>query len=117
MFSGFSRRFAEALGLRYKVVNTLRQTRYVSGFDSNSFAARGGLTAKLAITDSLALNQNATVFYDSFNTSLFSLTALTAKVTGALSARRSFQINSESNPPAGPENADTTSRVTLVYAF
>ena len=77
VFSGFSRRFAESLGLGYKIVNTpgfliaveggpaLRQTRCVGGLDSNSFAARGELTANLAITDSLALSQNATICYGS----------------------------------------------------
>ena len=71
----------------------------------------------MAITDSLALSQNATVFYDSFSTSLFAMTAFTAKLTGALSVQLLFQINSESNPPAGLEHVDATSRVTLVYAL
>jgi hypothetical protein len=35
---------------------------------------------------------------------------------GALSARASFPYNSESNPPAGRKNSDTTSRVALVYS-
>ena len=129
VFSGFNRRFAESIGLGYKVVNTpaltvaieggpaLRQTRFTDGVDDNAFAARGALNAKWLINDGLTLTQNATVFYDSFNTSVFSLTSLTAKVSGALSARLSFQLNSESNPPLGLENLDTISRVTLVYAF
>lgn len=129
VFSGFNRRFSESLGLGYKVFDTqrfllaveagpaLRQTRFTDGFDSNTFAGRGGLSAKWLISDALTFTQNATVFYDSYNTSLFSLTALTAKVTGALSARLSFQLNSESNPPLGLNNVDTISRVTLVYGF
>ena len=129
IFSGFSRRFAESVGLGYKVVNTptlslaleggpaLRQTSYITGLSDNSFAARGGLNAKWLISDAFTLSENATVFWDSNNTSLFSLTALTAKVTGALSARLSFQVNSESNPPIGLKKTDTTSRVTLVYSF
>ncbi len=52
-FSGFDRRFAESLGLGYKIINTdsvkldveggpaLRQTRYTSGINDNAFAARG----------------------------------------------------------------------------
>ena len=129
VFSGFNRRFAQSVGLGYKLVNqpnltvaleagpSLRQTRFIDGFDDNAFGARGALNAKWIINDGLTLTQNATVFYDSFNTSLFSLTALTAKVSSAISARVSFQLNSESNPPLGLENLDTTSRVTLVYAF
>ena len=129
VFSGFNRRFAQSIGLGYKVINTpnllvaleggpaLRQTRFTNGIDDNAFAARGALNAKWLINDGLTLTQNATVFYDSFNTSIYSLTSLTAKVSGALSARLSFQLNSESNPPLGLENLDTISRVTLVYAF
>jgi putative salt-induced outer membrane protein len=129
VFSGFNRRFTESIGLGYRLVNTpsltvgieggpaLRQTRFTDGVDDNAVAARGALNAKWLINDGLTLTQNATIFYDSFNTSVYSLTSLTAKVSGALSARLSFQLNSESNPPIGLENLDTISRVTLVYAF
>lgn len=129
VFSGFSRRFAQSLGLGYKLINrsnislaleggaALRQTLYTSGINSNVFAARGGLNGKWLINKTLTLSQNATVYDDSSNMSVFSLTAVTAKVTGAMSARMSFQLNSESNPPPGLERVDTTSRVTLVYSF
>jgi putative salt-induced outer membrane protein len=129
IFSGFSRRFAESVGFGYKVINTpalslaleggpaLRQTAYITGRRDNYFAARGGLNAKWLISNAFTLSQNATLFYDSSNTSVFSLTALTAKVTGALSARLSFQLNQESNPPLGLKELDTTSRVTIVYSF
>ncbi len=128
-FSGFDRRFSESLGLGYKLVNTdsikvaieagpaLRQTRYTSGFDDSAFAARGAGSLNWTISPSLAFTENATIFYDSFNTSVQSITALTAKLGGALSARASFQYNNESNPPAGRKNSDTTSRVTLVYSY
>ena len=128
-FSGFDRRFSESLGLGYKLVNTdsiklaieggpaLRQTRYTSGFDDSAFAARGAGSLNWTISPSLTFTENATIFYDSFNTSVQSITALTAKLGGALSARASFQYNNESNPPAGRKNSDTTSRVTLVYSY
>jgi putative salt-induced outer membrane protein len=128
-FSGFDRRFSESLGLGYKVINTgkvtlaveggpaLRQTLFTSGFDDRAFAARGAGNFKWVVSPALTFTENATVFYDSFNTSVQSITALTAKLGGALSARASFQFNNESNPPAGRRNSDTTSRVTLVYSY
>jgi len=128
-FSGFNSRFAESLGLGYKVLKgprvtlaleagpALRQTRFTNGFNANTFAARGALNAGFKITDTIQITENASVFYDSTNTSFQSLTALTAQISGALSARMSVQFNSESNPPLGRENTDTTSRVTLVYGF
>jgi putative salt-induced outer membrane protein len=128
-FSGFNRRFAESLGLGYKIVNSdtfklaveagpaLRQTRFTDGVTSNTFAARGAGNLIWTISPAVEFTENATVFYDSFNTSFQSISALTAKLNGALSARASFQFNSESNPPLGLKKTDTTSRVTLVYAF
>jgi putative salt-induced outer membrane protein len=128
-FSGFDRRFSESLGLGYKVINSeniklaieggpaLRQTRYTSGIDDSAFAARGAGNLNWTISPALSFTENATIFYDSFNTSVQSITALTAKLGGALSARASFQYNNESNPPAGRKNSDTTSRLTLVYSY
>ncbi len=128
-FSGFDRRFSESLGLGYKLINTdsiklaieggpaLRQTQYTSGIYDNAFAARGAGSLNWTISPSLTFAENATIFYDSFNTSVQSITALTAKLGGALSARASFQYNNESNPPPGRKNSDTTSRITLVYSY
>lgn len=128
-FSGFNRRFSQSLGLGYKIINTdsvklsveggpaLRQTRYTSGFNDSAFAARGAANLLWNINDGLAFTQSGLLYYDSFNTSTQAISALTAKLSGALSARASFQFNSESNPPAGRKNTDTTSRVTIVYAF
>jgi putative salt-induced outer membrane protein len=128
-FSGFDRRFAQSLGLGYKVINSdkvklsveagpaLRQTNYTNGISDNAFAARGAANFEWQINDALKFTQTGVLFYDSFNTSTQAISALTAKLTGALSARASFQFNSESNPPAGRKSSDTTSRVTVVYSF
>lgn len=128
-FSGFNRRFSQSLGLGYKIVNTdsltlsveggpaLRQTRYTSGFDNSTFAARGAANLDWHINDRVEFTQTGLLYYDSFNTSTQAISALSFKVNGALSARASFQFNSESNPPAGRKNTDTTSRLTLVYGF
>lgn len=128
-FSGFSSRFSESLGLGYKLLTgprvtlsvdggpALRQTQFVNGSSDQAFALRAGLNGKVQINPALALTETATFYYDSFNTSVLSLTALTAKLSGALSARASFQLNSESNPPAGRNSVDTVSRITIVYAF
>ncbi|WP_426164740.1 DUF481 domain-containing protein [Sandarakinorhabdus sp. DWP1-3-1] len=128
-FSGFRRRFAESLGLGYRIIATdtmklsveagpaLRQTQFTNGISDNALAARGAGNFWWALTPGLEFSESATVFYDSFNTSFQSLTALTAQLSGALSARASFQLNTESNPPLGRKSNDTISRVTLVYSF
>ena len=128
-FSGFNSRYAGSLGLGYRIFTgprlklaleagpALRQTAFTDGLDETSVAGRGGLTARWQITPAVVLTENASVFYESYNTSFASLTALTARINGALSARLSLQVNTESNPPAGRKTSDTTSRATLVYNF
>jgi putative salt-induced outer membrane protein len=128
-FSGFNSRYAGSLGLGYRLFTgprlklaleagpAIRQTAFTDGTDETSVAARGGLTARWELTPSIVLTENASIFYESFNTSFASLTALTARINGALSARLSLQVNAESNPPAGRKTSDTTSRATIVYSF
>jgi putative salt-induced outer membrane protein len=128
-FSGFNRRLAQSLGVGYKIINNdsvklsveagpaLRQTRFINGISDNGFAARAATDLLWQINDGLKFTQSGLLFYDSFNTSTQAISALTAKLSGALSARASFQFNSESNPPIGRKNTDTTSRVTIVYSF
>jgi putative salt-induced outer membrane protein len=128
-FSGFTSRYAGSLGLGWRLATgqkfrmaleagpAIRQTAFTNGNEETSIAARGGLIARWAITPALVLTENSSIYVDSFNTSFASLTALTARINGALSARASLQINTESNPPAGRRNSDTTSRATIVYNF
>lgn len=128
-FSGFDRRFSESIGLGYKLVNTpdlrvaleggtaLRQTANTGGRHESRFAARSAANIWWRIGSDMTLTQNASIFSDNLNTSLASLTALTAKLGGDLSARASFQLNTESSPPEGRRKSDTTSRLTLVYGF
>ena len=128
-FTGFTSRFTQAIGLGYRLVDTpslsiavdggpaLRQTRFTNGLNENHFAARAALNAKWLISPRLTFTQTATYYYDDINNSLLSLSQLTAKLNGRLSARMSFQVNNESNPPPGRENTDTVTRATLVYNF
>ncbi len=128
-FSGFNSRFSESIGLGYRVIDrpklklsleggpALRQTRFTDGRRDSLFAARAAGSFLWQISPALALTEDASFFTDSGNTSVMSLTALTAKLGGAFSARLSFQLNTESNPGFGRANEDTLSRVTLVYGF
>lgn len=128
-FTGFTSRFTQAIGIGYRLVDTprltiavdggpaLRQTRFTNGINENTLAARAGLNGKWIITDRLTFTQTATYYADNVNNSLLSLSQLTAKLNGRLSARFSFQLNNESDPPAGRENTDTVTRATLVYNF
>lgn len=128
-FSGFNHRFSQSIGIGYKLVDetavrialeggpALRQTLFTNGVDNVAFAARAATDMRWAATPRWTLTSNSAVFFDNFNISFQSLTSATGKLNGALSARASFQYNSESNPPDGRKTTDTTSRMTLVYSF
>jgi len=128
-FTGFTSRFTEALGLGYRLVDgrrltiavdggpALRQTMFTDGSSQSELALRAALSGKWVITPAISFTETATYYSDQRNSSLLSLSQLTARLNGRLSARMSFQINNESNPPPGRENTDTVTRATLVYNF
>lgn len=128
-FTGFTSRFAQGLGIGYRLVDTpslsialdggpaLRQTRFVDGLNETALAARLAVNAKWVITPRLTLTQTASYYADNLNSSLLSLTQVTAKLNGRISARLSYQINNEANPPPGRLSNDTVTRATLVYNF
>jgi putative salt-induced outer membrane protein len=128
-FTGFVSRFSQGIGIGYRLVDSedltvaidggpaVRQTRFTNGVNETSFAGRAALNAKWVISPRLTLSETATYFADDVNSSLLSLTQLTAKLNGSLSARASFQVNNEANPPPGRINTDTVTRATIVYSF
>lgn len=128
-FSGFDSRFSESLGLGYTLLKTdtmnlaltagpaLRQTRYVVGGSDSTLAGRAGASYAWTVLPKLIFTEDASFYGESRNSTLTSNTALTMNVIAALSARASFRVRYESNPPLALENTDTTSTLTLVYAF
>jgi putative salt-induced outer membrane protein len=125
--AGIERRFAESVGLGWRAVAAervtwdleagpaLRQTRFVTG-DENSFAVRGASRFLWQFSDTAAFSNDTFMFWDDAG-SVQNTAALTSKLFGALSARLSFNLAWEQDPPLGLESLDTTSRITLVYDF
>ncbi len=142
-FQGFSARYTLSGGLGYELVKTkdirlsikagpaIRVTDFAGGGTKSSLAALAGLDFDWKISDHLKFSQDAGGTYasdaqgftsavaviDSDNTSLTATSALDAKLLGALSARISYTIEHETNPPTGRIKTDTLSRATLVYDF
>ena len=125
--AGIKRRFAESAGLGWRAVAAervtwdleagpaLRQTLFVDG-EENSFAVRGASRFLWQLSETSAFTNDTFLFWDDAG-SVQNTTALTSKLFGALSARLSFNLAWEENPPLGLESLDTTSRITLVYNF
>ncbi len=136
---GYTARYAVSGGLGYKVIDgpgmelsvkagpAYRITQFTDGTKSSRIAALFGADFNWDITDNLTLTQDANstletggealLIVDSANTSLSATTGLEAGLTDKLSARLSWTIEYDSNPPAGAVSTDTLSRFTLVYGF
>jgi len=136
---GYLARYAVSGGLGYKVVDgkrlqlalkagpAYRVTKATDGTTSKKIAGLMGVDFDWMIAEGVKLTQDtnataetggaAVVIVDSANTSLKAVTGLEAKVNGALTARLSYAIEYDSNPPAGAVSTDTLSRFTLIYGF
>ncbi len=137
VFAGIDRRFAESLGIGYRVIDqktlradvdasvAARQTEYVrpkvavAGKDYSESTIGGRLGGRLVwdINENTSLSEVAVAYIDSRSNTLESTTALTTRLSGSLAARLSFNIRNESDPPVGREQTDTTTRASLVYSF
>lgn len=126
--AGLNSRFTETLGLGYRVVDrpsftwdleggpALRQARFIDR-DENGLAFRAASKLGWTITPGIAVTQVTNGFFEGGTTSATAETAITGQLVGALSARLSFNVLYESDPPIGLKHIDTVTRATLVYGF
>ncbi|APE28646.1 DUF481 domain-containing protein [Aurantiacibacter gangjinensis] len=136
---GFGERYSVSGGLGYRVLDSddielsvqagpaYRVTNFLDGTSTDRIAALLGLDFDWDITDSLKLTQdtNATaetggevlVLVDGASTSILATTGLEAGLSDSLSARLSWTLDYDSNPPDGAVTTDTLTRFTLIYGF
>lgn len=128
-FAGHNYRFSEGVGLGYRLIKApnltlnveagpaLRQSDYVvTGFEA-TVAARLAGYLKWQPTPRLEFSQSLVTYLDTINSTVLATTALTTKLEGNLSARASYELRHEQDPPQGRENTDTTTRATILYNF
>jgi len=128
-FAGFARRFTEFVGLGYRVVSkpnmtldidggpALRQVLFTDGRSEDDIGARGSLIYRWTIKPGLTFSEDASVVSSGGNTTLISTSALTTKLTRTISARVSFNLQSETNPLPGRKSTDTATRASIAYSF
>lgn len=138
-FQGFSARYAVSGGLGYQPIKNddvqlsmkagpaYRVVEFIDGRSESRLAGLMGVDFLWNITDTIKLTQatnavaetggSAIAIIDSRNTSIDLITGLNAKINSKLSARLSYAIEYDSNPPPGAVQTDTLSRVTLIYDF
>lgn len=138
-FQGLDARYAVSGGFGYQALKkddiqlaikagpAYRVTEFVDGREESRLAGLIALDFDWNITDRLKLTQDtnavaetgssAIAIIDSRNTSINLITGLNAKINSKLSARLSYVVDHNSNPPPGAVQTDTLSRVTLIYDF
>ncbi|MEP0391743.1 MAG: DUF481 domain-containing protein [Erythrobacter sp.] len=127
-FQGFSARYSASGGLGYDVLTdgpTLsvkagpawRRTELIGGASTNDLAGLAALDFDWAISDNLALTQDASTFIQSGSSTFTSDTGLQASISEAVSVRLSYTIEHDTDPPAGAVKTDTLSRITVIYGF
>jgi putative salt-induced outer membrane protein len=126
---GYDQRWNVSGGLGYKLIDrktmslslkggpAWRRTDFLSGLTDSDLTALAGVDFGWQVTPTLRLTQVASTTVGTDNTLASSLTALNAKLTGALSARLSYSADIDTKPQPGIEKVDTLTRFTLVYGF
>jgi len=128
-FAGHNYRFSESVGVGYRLIKqtglnlaveggpALRQSEYLErGYEATVAARLAGYLTWRALPR-LEFSQSIVTYLDSKNSTLLATSALTTKLQGNLSARASYEVRHEENPPSGRETTDTTTRATLAVSF
>ena len=136
---GFAARYVASGGLGYRVIDTAttelsikagpayRVTEFLDGRRADRIAALAGLDFDWQLSEAVKLTQDANstvetggealLIVDSSNTSLSAITGIEAGLADSLTARLSYTVEYDSNPPAGKVTTDTLTRFTLIYGF
>lgn len=128
-FQGFSNRLTASGGLGYRVLDgdamTLdvkagpawRRTKWTLEPTSETLNGLLGADFVWHVTPTVDFSNNSQILWASDNSTYSNISALTANLGGALSARLSYSWRRETSPPAGIKKTDTVTRATLVYGF
>jgi putative salt-induced outer membrane protein len=128
-FLGFYDRYSTSVGAGYSVLKTAktkldlelgpayRSTHFTDRTVEASIAARGSVDFALQLPHGIQLTQNASAYFERYNSTVTGTTALNAKVFGSLAAQLSYNVQYESQPPVGRVSTDTITRAGLSYSF
>lgn len=128
-FQGFSDRITFSGGAGYRVIDSdvmtldlkagpaWRRTEWIALPATSKLNGLAGADFLWHISPALDFTNNAQALWGDGNSTYSNTAALTAKLGGALSARLSYGVRHETNPPAGTDKTDTVTRAALVYGF
>jgi putative salt-induced outer membrane protein len=128
-FGGFDTQFSQTIGYGRHIIDTdvhtldgelgfgARQSEDQLGATQNETIATGALRYKWQFSDTSDFSQTLRVEVGGENTFSESVTAITARLIGALNLVASYTIRNNSDVPVGTEKTDTRTAVSLEYAF
>ncbi|MEL6753806.1 MAG: DUF481 domain-containing protein, partial [Pseudomonadota bacterium] len=82
-----------------------------------SFSVFAASNFEHAFNENVSFSNDTDLLYAEESTQMINVAALTAKLTDAFSARISFDVRHDTDPPEDFESTDTATRVALVYAI
>lgn len=107
----------EDLSLSLKGGPAWRLIDYVEDQDESYLAGLAALDFDWHFARNLSLEQIASAFVQSANSTFVSQTGLKAGIGGGLSASLSYRVEHDTAPPDDSADTDTISRVSLIYDF
>ena len=128
-FGGFDTQFSQTVGYGRHIIDTdvhtldgelgfgARQSEDQLGATQNETIATGALRYKWQFSDTSDFSQILRVEVGGDNTFSESVTAVTARLIGALNLVASYTIRNNSDVPVGTEKTDTRTAVSLEYTF
>jgi len=128
-FLGYTDRISLSTGAGYSAIKrpgmkldlelgpAFRHTNFTDSTLESNVAARGSLDFNWKLNKAVSFSQDASAYLQSANSTVFSKSALAAKLFGPFSAQLSYTLQYESLPPEGRQSTDTTSRASLVVDF
>lgn len=137
-FSGFDSRLFVGGGLGYEILNGERAGWTVEGGpglkvdEVNAYEEDGMIVPATTeenvslfaasnyafqFNDNVSFSNDTDMLYTQESTQLVTISALTAKLTDALSARISFDVRHDTDPPDSFKATDTATRISLVYSI
>ncbi len=80
-------------------------------------SARGASDFSYEFNENVSFRNSSNAVWTTETTQLQNIASFSSTLTNSLSARVSFEVRHDTNPPDGFENTDTITRFSLVYGF
>jgi putative salt-induced outer membrane protein len=128
-FSGYDQQLSESVGYGRRIIDTgvhflnaeigagARQADLVDGTSESDVILRAGVNYRWQFAERAAFTQDMSTESGEENTYVESITALKASLIGDLALVASYTIKNNSEVPAGSENTDRYTSLSLEYVF